>query len=405
MKSTILLYVFAVLYSFCSCRNEQTATSNSAITAGQTDTLFSEILGEKRALWVYRSADNNPYVKETYPVAYLLDGDDHFLSVSGIIRQLSETSMNMVVPRMILVGILNTDRTRDLTPTHISNDPEIPDSNFVRTSGGSDKFTSFIRQELIPYIEKNYQASPYRILIGHSYGGLFVLNTLLTHPDLFEGYISIDPSAKYDDNYLLKKAASLPSETDFKGKSVFMSVSNQGYSDNETFKANQAAIDFGGWLDEFKKNNLRASWKYYPDDNHTTVPLISGYEGLRFLFDFYNPRLPYSLFREPSSKPDTFLVGHFDRVSRQIGYKVSPPERLVNWLGYLFIMEKQPEKTEKLFRMNISNYPGSPDVYDSMGEILLIKGDTSGAVANYKKSLEINPGNSNAVRVLERIGR
>jgi len=141
---------------------------DNMIVAGKIDSIYSKILGEERKIWVYVPASDDLYSELSYPVVYLLDGDAHFFSVMGIIQQLSEVNMNMVLPRMILIGITNTDRPRDLTPSHVTTDGEIPDSNFFTTSGGSEKFTSFIEKELIPFVDSSYSASPYRILIGHS---------------------------------------------------------------------------------------------------------------------------------------------------------------------------------------------------------------------------------------------
>src|SRR5258708_3207726 len=98
-----------------------TAGNNSNnIVIGKIDSLYSQTLGEERKVWVYMPhGDNGPSASgQRYPVVYLLDGDAHFSSVMGMIQQLSEINGNTVCPDMILVGIPNTVRMRDLTPTH-----------------------------------------------------------------------------------------------------------------------------------------------------------------------------------------------------------------------------------------------------------------------------------------------
>src|SRR6185369_3299172 len=97
---------------------------------------------------------------QRYPVVYLLDGDAHFPSVVGLVQQLSQVNGNTVVPEMIVVAIPNTDRTRDLTPTHVSTDAPFMDSNFARTSGGGENFISFIEKELMPHIDSVYPTQP-----------------------------------------------------------------------------------------------------------------------------------------------------------------------------------------------------------------------------------------------------
>src|SRR5438045_1535353 len=117
------------------------AQSGNNIVIGTIDSVYSSILKEKRKIWVYvpNSTGNSIFSIQRYPVVYLLDGDAHFYSVMGMIQQLSEVNGNTVLPEMILVGIPNTDRTRDLTPTHVSGGPYM-DSAFVRTSGGGERF-------------------------------------------------------------------------------------------------------------------------------------------------------------------------------------------------------------------------------------------------------------------------
>jgi uncharacterized protein len=403
MKLNIFYVLIIAVCVSSACTSNKPAGFDNKIVAGTIDTIYSKILSENRKLWVYVPETENLFSKQTFPVVYLLDGDAHFFSVMSLIQQLSEVNMNMVLPRMILIGITNTDRTRDLTPSHIKSDNEIPDTTFFMTSGGSEKFTTFIEKELIPFVDSVYPAAPYRVLIGHSYGGLFCVNTFLNHTNLFNGYVAIDPSLNWDNNLVVNQAKEILSGKDFNGTSFYLSIANQGYSDTETSKDNAASFEFAKYLDANSKINLKYRWHYYENDNHGSVPFISEYDGLRYLFDFYNPKLPYKKFRDPMYNVDSFVVAHFDEVSLNMGYTFNPPEQFINWLGYLFIMEKQYNKSYNLFKLNIKNYPSSPNVYDSMGELLMLKGDTLNAIENYSRSLELNPGNENARNMIKRL--
>jgi predicted alpha/beta superfamily hydrolase len=117
----------------------------------------------------------NKDTSSRYPVVYLLDADAHFESVVGMIRQLSEINGNTNCPAMIVVAIPNTDRTRDLTPTHIVSDLPNMYSNFSKNTGGGENFVAFMEKELMPHIDSVYPTQPYRLLIGHSFGGLTVI--------------------------------------------------------------------------------------------------------------------------------------------------------------------------------------------------------------------------------------
>jgi len=171
---THLFFLMIVLNTFwVSCTSVKKISRDNKIVIGTIDSLYSNTLKEERKIWIYTPATDILFAGQSFPVVYLLDGDAHFYSVMGLIQQLSEVNMNMILPQMILVGITNTNRTRDLTPSK--------DSLEFAASGGGELFTTFIQNELIPYVDSHYTTAPYRLLIGHSDGGLFCVNTLLNH--------------------------------------------------------------------------------------------------------------------------------------------------------------------------------------------------------------------------------
>ena len=136
-------------------------------------------------------------------------------------QQLSSVNGNTICPEMIVVGIPNTDRTRDLTPTHVNADPPFMDSNFTKTSGGGEKFIEFIEKEVMPHIDSAYPTEPYKILIGHSFGGLTAMNTLIHHTTLFNAYIVIDPSMWWDHKKLLAETKEALATKQFPNMNVF----------------------------------------------------------------------------------------------------------------------------------------------------------------------------------------
>ena len=148
---------------------------------GETITLKSDILNEDRQILISKPAGYDQSSMK-YPVMYLLDGNAHFHHTTGIIQFLWSIG-NM--PQMIVVAIPNTQRTRDLTPATSDT------SSRLQNAGGADNFLKFIRRELMPHVESNYRTQPYKLLVGHSFGGLFAVNTLLTHPESFDAYVAI----------------------------------------------------------------------------------------------------------------------------------------------------------------------------------------------------------------------
>lgn len=388
-----------ILYMFISLISD--AQTDNKIIIGKVDSVYSTILKEQRKVWVY-----TPNLKtgvqtpgQRYPVVYLLDGEGHFESVVGMIQQLSQVNGNTIVPEMIIVGIPNTDRTRDLTPTHIACDPPMMDSNFSKTTGGGENFTAFMAKELMPHIDSIYPTQPFRVLIGHSFGGLTVMNIITNHTKLFNAYIAIDPSMWYDKEQFLKDTQKKLAAQKYNGTSLYVGIANtmdEGMGlakmkkDTTTGTRHIRSI-FA--MDKFIKanpqNGLKYISKYYADDDHGSVPLISEYDGLRFIFSWYRFKFTRTDFMDPGTEVVQKMKRHYQTVSKEFGYNVSPPEMLINGLGYNALTLKQYPKAAALFEMNIDNYPESGNVYDSYADVLIAQKDTIKAIANYQKALAL----------------
>ena len=155
------------------------------------------MLGEDRVILV-RTPAGYEANKASYPVLYMTDGDAHMAHTASTIEFLAR---NGRISEMIVVGIPNTDRTRDLTPTKATG----PEATDMPTAGGADTFLKFIETELFPEIEKRYRVQPYRILAGHSFGGLFTIHAMIARPELFHSYIAVSPSLQWSEQATLKR--------------------------------------------------------------------------------------------------------------------------------------------------------------------------------------------------------
>ncbi len=366
-----------------------TQTKKEIITADIV-TINSKILKEERTVWVYNPGDK----KQTnpYPVIYVLDGENHFRSIVAMVGYLSEAN---VIPPMIVVGILHTNRMKDLTPT-------IDDSVGDRAgehSGGGENFMSFIKNELFPDIESKYSTAPYRILMGHSVGGLTVINTLIHHKDYFNAYVSIDASLWWDKHKLLKESKSVLTTNNYAAKKLFLAIANRMEKGMDTSAVqkdtteNTELIRYNLELIRSIKNNqqnkLIFDYKYYADDNHGSVSFIAEYDALRFIFNYYKFDLYARYLDNENIRLDTLLDAHYKNISKQLGYSIKPAEDLVNGLAYYSLNTKQFTKAEYLFKMNVSNYPQSANALDSFGDFYNETGDTANAIKYYKQALSI----------------
>jgi predicted alpha/beta superfamily hydrolase len=379
MTTKSFLFALSVVLVI-SCQKRK---PDNSIAIGERDSIQSEILKESRPYLVYLPPGAKDPSKK-FPVLYLLDGDAHFQSVSALIQILG-TGVNgtNVMPEMIVVAIPNTDRTRDLTPTH-SEMVNGEKTGSFKNSGGGPHFLRFIRDELIPRIESNYRTNSYRMLIGHSFGGITVINALYTMPEIFDAYISIDPSLWWDEKILLRKADSIFTNRSYLGKYLFISQANTlnpGESTNWHFGAIKEYVKV---LESHSNSGLQWSYKYYPSDSHGSVPMISEYDGLRFIFEDFEPSF------EKIGRDPNLVVKNFEK------YHQLPSEGTVNRFGYTAVAIGDLDLAQRYFQMNIDSYPQSANAYDSMGELWMTRGDTTKAISNYKKSIELDPTNNNA---------
>lgn len=399
MKTYILLLV--MMLGLIGCKKTEKSSlqkeSRNQIVIGQIDSLYSEILGESRKVWVHTPINASEGNK--YPVLYLLDGPGHFYSVVGMIKQLSATNGNTVLPEMIVVALPNTNRNRDLTPTEVEIDFFTGDS-IQYMSGGGNTFLDFIEKELIPYIDETYPTTPYRTYVGHSFGGLSVINALTTKGHIFNNYVAIDPSLWWDDMAYLEYVDSILSVGDFSNKGLFVGIANtmdEGKNINSIERDTarnsthiRSILKFVKSQDA-KNNGLRFDWKYYEEDSHGSVPLITEYEALRFLFSWYELKDLNKFYKSSISIEESIdvLRLHYDNVSAKMGYKILPDEGLINRFGYFYISEKKLERAAAFFDLNIINYPKSNNVYDSRGDCYLAEGDSIKALEFFKKSLKL----------------
>ena len=380
------------LILFFSCLSAY-AQKDNRIVIGTADTIYSKILNEKRTIQVHVPGGDKT---QRYPVLYILDGEDHFQSAVAISEQLSG-----LLPAMIVVGINNMGhsfRERDLTPTKV-NQSAIVNAGDARLSGGGETFFSFIEKELMPYIDSKYPATSYRILSGHSLGGLAVVNAFINHTNLFNAYIALDPSLWWDQQKWIKKYESEILKRDFKNKSLFVGIANNippGMDTisilkdtNSTIAAvTKAVIPFVHFLKENKPAGLRWSSKFYQSETHGTVELTSEYDALRYLFDFY-------LFRtsqfsgHPELNEDSVLAAHYKMVSEKMGYTVLPTENSVNEMAYSCMGNHKMAEAYKLFKRNIDYHPHSSNAYDSLGDYYVAAGDKQKAIEAFTKALSI----------------
>ena len=342
----------------------------SAITIGRTILLSSKILNEERQLDIYLPPRYN-LTNARYPVVILLDGEQNFLHTVGSSNFLARTGD---LPQLIIVGIPNTNRNRDFTPTATAQNP---------AGGGAEKFISFMRNELLPNIDRNFRTVPFRILIGNSLCGMFTLYQLIRHGDLFQGYIAISPYLRYD-NFLLLKMIDEKNIPFYPGRRFLYLTAGPEPADGGSM---QQLI---GQLKKTAPENLL--WNYQENTSGTsnTLPLTAVPAGLSSIFSRWP--VPESI---AETNLDSLTV-QFEKYSRFYGYNQPIPEDYLNNIAYQAMADGQIAEALRMFRFNAANYPDSPNVYDSLGEGLETAGLLAEAAEQYRIAIEKGKGGSDS---------
>jgi predicted alpha/beta superfamily hydrolase len=256
----------------------QTAAA-SPLVIGETFTIQSQALGETRRINVYRPQPWGLDPKTPLPVLYMPDGGigEDFLHVAGLVQVLTG---NGSMRPFLLVGIENTERRRDMTgPSNVAEDRKI-----APRIGGSAAYRDFLRDELMPQIRQSYATNDERALIGESLAGLFVIETLLQEPTLFNSYIALDPSLWWNHGALLSGAGKQVPSVARSGARLFLASSGQ--PELAASSARLAAL-----LQQASPATL-VKYQPLPEETHATIYHPAALQGLRTLFPAPPPASP-----------------------------------------------------------------------------------------------------------------
>jgi len=229
------------------------------LSIGETFTLASSTLNEQRRINVYLPPAYDAAKDARLPVLYMPDGGlaEDFLHIAGLVQVLTG---NGTMRPFILVGIENTQRRRDLTgPTENAGDKKM-----APRVGESQAFRTFIRRELMPSIRARYRTTDETAIVGESLAGLFVVETFLKEPDLFNTYIAFDPSLWWNDGGLVKGALQDLRATRDRRRSIYLATSSEGDVDATVSRFAAILTTDGG-------PQLTSKYVTYPSELHSTI--------------------------------------------------------------------------------------------------------------------------------------
>jgi hypothetical protein len=252
-----VFFAFIVLF----IASVSAAAQDLPLTFGSHETLESKILGEKRDILV--SAPPHPV--PGMPLLILLDGEWNLRNVSAAVAHLTA---NGRLPPTVVAGVVNTDRGRDLMPTFAGD-------QFA--DGPSDRFLSFLADELIPKMAAEYSVGKYRILAGHSNAGMFSLYALIRRPELFQANIALSPSYGLDDRFVARVAEALAKANPAQ-RFVFI-----GAGGDEEADIAVGAMRFAKTFEGSPNADIEFHYESFPGETHGSVGYRAFYRALEVL--------------------------------------------------------------------------------------------------------------------------
>lgn len=344
----------------------------------ETEKINSTVLDQERNLWVYTPWQYEEYPDKKLEVIYVFDAQsrEYFDVVHSTIQFLGGEEFAFIV-----VGIespfireKNQSRNTDFLPKATDKETIEKYGDF---SGGADRFLSFVKTEVVPFIDNKYRTLPERVAVGHSNGGTFISYSLMNEPGLFDAYIAISPNYAYDKGQLAKRLMALNPDTLKKEKFVFISNANENTGTDERWT---------GWSESHKKvieilKNPKFKSKIHVEsmdfsttENHGTSFPIGAFYGLKSFIDHQ--------FRTGEN-----VTSYYDRLARQNLIALNPEN--VNMMAYECFWNDKPKDAIVVINWAIEKFQDEHNLYDSRGEFYEKIGELDQAKKSFQKAIEV----------------
>jgi predicted alpha/beta superfamily hydrolase/tetratricopeptide (TPR) repeat protein len=266
LKLTLITFIF----SSCQTNNKIDSKKESrTIDIATKHVINSTHLNEKRDILI-SLPDGYEKTNATYPILVLTDGKQNIKHAIGSIELLTRTGS---IPPIILVGIVSTNRTRDFSPSASKTSPG---------SGNGPNYLNFIEHEVIPFVEQNYRAHNFKVLEGHSLGGVFTAYALMEKPELFDAHLIMSPSFWWNNEEFIKKSGEFFRKNPSLSKAIYFSIGKDESSSKWGMRK-----ELSNFVDSLKVNkpkNTRFKHQEFENEGHMSSPLLGTYYGLKYIF-------------------------------------------------------------------------------------------------------------------------
>jgi predicted alpha/beta superfamily hydrolase len=354
------------------------------VTIGQRIRMSSSSFGTERDVAIHLPngyADN----ENRYPLLLVLGGDSYFVPFTGLTMYLASDGR---MPEVIVVAVPIEDWAGEFTYTQARDT-----AAFYASSGGAERLRRFLSQELIPYLDANYRTQPFRILVGHSLGGLFAVETMTRHPGLFQVTIAISPSVFYNDGEWVEGlSAFLQDRTSFTHH-LYLSLANE----TQMAPYVERAV---GVLGRHASSGLSHYFQRFPDESHMSVAIPALFQGLKRVFSgwSFGDVEPWTLGADG-------IKSHYDSLSTKFGIPIPLPLGMITANGFHALERHQEvDAAIEMFLLALSLDEESAEAHVGLANAYEQKGMRERAIEHCKKALEIDPSSERARSLLAELG-
>ena len=392
IRAFIAFTVLSVLLAVTGAPDSPAASTAAAgqtrdgeqVSIGTFRQLHSSVLDEDRLLLVCLPTDYEAGAM-SYPVLFVLYGGQirgYFSKAVHVVDRLSEEGS---IPRMIVVGLANVDRYRDLSPVGRRGNPS-----------GIEPFSRFVADELIPFVDSDYRTKDFRVLVGPQAGAEFGLYTLAARPGLFDAFIIENPFRSGPVRDVLTREfgkvmdGGLPSFTYLQVSCYERAGHMDMTAETEMFRAFEKKVS------EREPKNLTLV-THYVGNNEDFIPPLRIKEGLRELFREY--RFPDN--KEVFGLDD--VTEHYISLSGRFGFEIDVPEMTLVTEAVDLKGRGDIESAREILDYLIEIYPRSVDGHWQLANLYRELGERGRAIEHYRECLAIIPGMRPAQYWLEKL--
>lgn len=237
--------------------------AETPLVLGHTYTFDSAIMADQRRVMV-ALPERYHASKRRYPTLYVIDADFHFDYVAATARNLARMGK---IPPLLVVGVATNGQADYIQTSTWSIAGE-------QDYGGAEVFQSYLAEELVPRIDRQFRTSGDRAIAGFSLGGLTVLQSWLATNSPFNAFLAMSPSVWFDDYAIQTRAAKRLAGKNAPDAPLFLSLANE---------RQMGVRELVETLDTQAPQPLRWAFKHYPEETHFSTALPALMDGLTFL--------------------------------------------------------------------------------------------------------------------------